>query len=113
MPRPPVIFFAMPETIADIPFQLRNPWEFALHGLPLRASVPFPEGAVRDPAAELALLNGSGQDVRAQWRVLSTWKDGSARFALMDYAAGHLPPRTSVALKLTKQIGRASCRERG
>ena len=60
---------------------------------------------MRDPAAELALLNGSGQDVRAQWGVLSTWKDGSARFALMDYAAGHLPPRTSVALKLTKRDG--------
>lgn len=76
-----------------IPFSLKNPWKFPLHGLPLRCSIPFPEGTLRDPAAELILLNEDGRDCEAQWRVLSSWDDGSVRFALLNYAEATIPPR--------------------
>ena len=45
----------------------------------------------------MALTDVQGRDVGAQWKVLSTWKDGSVRFALMDYAAAELKPRSSAA----------------
>lgn len=88
-----------------ISFTLANPWKFPLHGLPLRCSIPLPEGAVNDPARELVLLDEGGADCAAQWRVLSTWNDGSARFALMDYAEAELPARTT--RRLTLQTRRA------
>jgi hypothetical protein len=90
-------------TMQPIPFSLSNSWSFPLHGVPLRASVPFPRGHVRDPAKELALLDEKGHDVGAQWRTLSTWGDGSARFALMDYAEPHVAPRTTKSLKLSSR----------
>ena len=86
-----------------IPFSLDNPWKFPLHGLPLRCSIPLPEGAVRDPAKDLALVDENGADCAAQWRVLSTWNDGSARFVLMDYAEPVLPPRTSRPFTLRRR----------
>ena len=87
----------------DVPFHLNNPWKFPLHGIPLRCSVPFPEGSVRDPSAELNLLDEKGIDLAAQWRVLSRWKDGSARFALMDYSEPTIPPRTQRACRLKRR----------
>ena len=91
-----------------IPFSLGNPWKFPLHGLPLRCSVPLPEGAVRDPAKELVLVDDEGCDCAAQWRVLSTWSDGSARFALMDFAEAELPPRTSRKYSLERRADQAA-----
>lgn len=88
-----------------IPFSLSNPWKFSLQGLPLRCSVPLPEGAVEDPAAELVLKDENGNDCAAQWRVLSTWNDGSARFALMDYAESEMPPVTTRNYTLKKRSG--------
>ena len=89
-----------------IPFSLGNPWKFPVHGLPLRCSVPLPEGFLRDPARELALVDEQGKDCAAQWRVLSTWQDGSARFALMDFAEGEMPPRTTRKYALQRRQGR-------
>ena len=89
----------------DLPFQLNNPWKFPLHGLPLRVSIPLPQGVVRDPR-ELCLVDEKGRDVGAQWQVLTTWKDGSARFALMNYAEPHLPPRTRRCYQLKRQTSR-------
>jgi hypothetical protein len=86
-----------------IPFSLDNPWAFSLHGVPLRCSVPLPEGAVKDPARELVLLDEKAKDCGAQWRVLSTWDDGSARFALMDYAEAELAPRSARAYTLKRR----------
>lgn len=85
---------AQAQSALSIPFRLGNPWKFPLYGLPLRCSIPLPEGAVFDPARELALVDEEGTDCAAQWRVLSTWNDGSARFALMDYAEAVLAPRS-------------------
>lgn len=78
-----------------IPFVLKNPWRFALHGVPLRCSVPLPKGLVREPHSELALIDEHGNDCAAQWRVLSTWRDGTVRFALVDYAEADLPPQSA------------------
>ena len=93
-------------------FSLGNPWKFPLHGLPLRCSIPLPEGAVRDPAKELALLDERGRDCAAQWRVLSTWNDGSARFALMDYAEAKLPPRATRKFTLQRRAGKLKAAKR-
>jgi hypothetical protein len=90
----------------SIPFTLSNPWKFPLRGVPLRCSIPLPEGAVRKPARELALVDERGRDVAAQWRVLSTWNDGSVRFALMDYAAAELPPRTTRSYTLESRTAK-------
>ena len=89
-----------------IPFTLCNPWKFPLHGLPLRCSVPMPQGLVTNPAKELVLADEKGRDCSAQWRVLSTWDDGSARFALMDYAEPLLPPRTTRKFTLQTRNGK-------
>jgi len=96
----------------SIPFSLSNPWKFPLYGLPLRCSVPLPEGAVRDPAQELVLADDKGKDCAAQWRVLSTWNDGSARFALMDYAEARIPPRTTRTYALKQREGKLAARKR-
>ncbi len=90
----------MSDSVIDIPFHIENPWAFPEQGLPLRCSVPFPRGRIQDPAAELVLLDGEGADLAAQWRVLSNWQDGSARFALMDYAEADVPPKTICRYRL-------------
>lgn len=95
-------------TDLEIAFSLNNPWGFPLHGLPLRCSVPLAKGLVRNPARELALMDEKGRDCGAQWRVLSSWDDGSARFALMDYAEALIPPRTRRAYILKKNRNRAN-----
>ena len=96
----------MPEFTLDVPFRLSNPWEFPRFGVPLRASIPLPAGAVGDPAAEMALVDEQGRDVGAQWKVLSTWQDGSARFALMDYAAHLERWRSAGTLEGTRTVAR-------
>lgn len=78
-----------------ISFSLANPWKFPRHGLPLRCSIPLAQGRIREPGRELALLDEQGRDCGAQWRVLSRWPDGSARFALLDFAEPETPPRTT------------------
>lgn len=95
----------MPDFALNAPFAIGNPWKFPLHGKPLRASIPLPRGAVRNPARELCLVDEKGRDVGAQWRVLSKWNDGSARFALMDYAEATLPPRTTRKFILKERRG--------
>jgi hypothetical protein len=89
-----------------LPLSLSNPWRFPLRGAPLRCSVPLPQGLVRQPARELVLADEQDRDCRAQWRVLSTWPDGTARFALLDYAADELPPRTTRRLVLRERSRR-------
>ena len=95
-----------------IPFSLKNPWAFPLHGLPLRCSIPLPQGVVKNPAKELALVDEKGRDCSAQWRVLSTWNDGSARFALMDYAEAEMPPRSAQKYTLQRRGGKMAASRR-
>ena len=66
----------------NIPFTLINLWSFTRFGVPLRSSIPLPQGAVRDPGTELCLCDAEGCDLTAQWRILSRWPDGSTRFDL-------------------------------
>ena len=98
----------MPDPALNVSFQLGNPWEFPLRGIPLRCSVPLPQGSVRDPSSDLVLLDEKGLDLGAQWRVLSRWKDGTARFALMDYSEAVIPPRTNRAYHLKRREGSSS-----
>ena len=95
----------MVEQPFSIPFSLGNPWQFPVYGMPLRCSVPLPEGFVTDPARELALVDDAGGDCAAQWRVLSRWQDGSARFALLDFAEGELAPRAGRRYTLRQRAG--------
>ncbi len=95
----------MTATTIEIPLHLNNPWRFPLHGLPLRCSVPFARGRVSEPASELVLTDEDGRDCGAQWRVLSTWDDGSVRFALMDYAEPLIPPRTRRSYTIRERQG--------
>ncbi|MAE61215.1 MAG: hypothetical protein CMJ49_07645 [Planctomycetaceae bacterium] len=91
----------------QIPFSLSNPWAFDLYGLPLRCSLPLGQGELGDPAVDLVLLDEQGRDLGGQWRVLSTWPDGSARFALLDYAEAHVPPRTTCRYTVERRAGRS------
>ena len=95
-----------------VPFSLSNPWKFPVHGLPLRCSLPLPQGFVHDPGKELAFLDEDGKDVGAQWRILSKWPDGSARFALMDYAERSLAPRATRKFTLKTRDGTTPRRPR-
>ncbi len=47
--------------------------------------VPFPAGLVKDPG-RVVLLDSDGEACPAQTRTLSSWKDGTARWALFDFA---------------------------
>lgn len=93
----------MTKQVIDVGFSVSNPWPFDRFGLPLRVSVPLAEGSVMEPGRELMLVDEAGRDVGAQWRVLSKWKDGSARFALMDYAEGKVEARKTSKLKLMRR----------
>jgi len=51
---------------------------------PVSGGVPLPEGAA--PAGRsLVLLDGAGQCVPLQTQILGVWKDGSARWVLLDF----------------------------
>jgi hypothetical protein len=51
---------------------------------PIRIGLPFPAGFVGG-AAPLALLDGVGRALPAQWQTLSSWPDRSVRWALLDF----------------------------
>jgi hypothetical protein len=89
----------------NLPLNFSNPWGFAKCGVPLRVSIPFPAGAVRDPARDLQILEGE-DEIAGQWRTLSAWPDGSARFVLLDLASD-LEPRARRALSLQMRDGTA------
>jgi len=84
-------------------FKLSNPWRFPILGMPLRCSIPLPQGLVNNPSSELILLDEKDHDCHAQWRVLSRWNDGSVRFALMNYAEEIIAPRKTYNYVLTLQ----------
>ncbi|MFQ6096460.1 MAG: hypothetical protein ACE5O2_01950, partial [Armatimonadota bacterium] len=54
----------------------------AAPGYPLSCGVPLPEGAVADVSL-LSLADPAGRDLHAQIRPLSSWPDGSVRWALV------------------------------
>jgi len=84
----------------DLSFTVNNPQFIEMTGVPLRASVPMPEGAITDPAKELALVDEEGRAVNAQWKVLAPWPDGSVRFVLIDYAVARMAPEESRQFRL-------------
>jgi len=56
---------------------------------PVTGGVPIAEGAA-PPGAAFALRDGEGKPVPLQSRVLAPWKDGSARWVLLDFQSA--PP---------------------
>ncbi|NQU10186.1 hypothetical protein HQ590_05320 [bacterium] len=72
---------------------------------PVTYGVPWPEGAVRDPA-ELILTDAAGREQPVGHRVLNTWTDGSAQWTLVDFAVD-LAPSGSAAVTL--RPGRGAC----
>ena len=66
---------------------------------PVTGGVPLAQGAA--PAgAEFALTTAGGQPVPLQSRVLARWKDGSARWVLLDFMAD-VPAAGSAAFALS------------
>ncbi len=72
--------------MTELLFKISNPWGFAKRGVPLRVSIPLPQGVVGEPDNDLAVVV-DGDEWPAQWRVLSRWPDNSTAFALLDVAA--------------------------
>ncbi len=66
--------------------RITEPVGVARHAAPAATGVPFPRGAVRDPA-QLWVADGSGAAVPSQTGVLERWADGSIRWALIDALA--------------------------
>lgn len=67
-------------------------------GWPLTFGLPWPAGALRDPSVSVQEQNGTALPV--QTRVLSTWRDGSVRWLLVDTQvtlAPHQSKRLTVA----------------
>jgi hypothetical protein len=65
---------------------------------PVTCGLPWPRGAFRD-LARLTLHDGQGRPVRIQARALDHWRDGSVRWALLDWQgeAGAGPYRLTLA----------------
>jgi len=84
----------------NLPFTVRNPHDIEMTGVPLRASVPMPEGAINDPAKELSLVDEADRAITAQWKVLAPWPDGSVRFLMVDHAVAKMAPGESRQLRL-------------
>jgi len=57
---------------------LQSPW-------PLIASIPFPEGELRDPGA--MRIVSKGREVPSQVDIAATWRDGSIRWVLAGFTA--------------------------
>jgi hypothetical protein len=72
-------FFDLPLRIADNSGMDRVDW-------PVTSGIPLPVGAVNDPS-QLALLDESGNQIPAQFTVLSRYsrRDNSLRWVLMDF----------------------------
>jgi len=96
----------VPSSVAwSLPLLLRSP--ILAHEQPVTRGVPFPRGALIDPAA-VALFDDAGREVFVQTQALSRWPDGSVRWLLLDFlveqiAAGEhcwtLRPRETPAIE--------------
>ena len=72
---------------------------------PVTRGVPFPSGAVRNPA-RLGVKDADGRPVSAQFRVLSRWPDESLKWVLVDFQAD-VPPGGSSSYTVCESGERA------
>jgi hypothetical protein len=70
---------------------------------PVTSGVPFPQGALAS-GANLRLLDRTGKELPLQTRVLGRWRDGSAKWVLVDFQA---VPASSLALDYGRAVSRA------
>ena len=73
---------SIPES--GIQIRVREEAGIARERWPLTRGVPLPVGAV-EGVDGLRLVNGAGEEVVAQFRVLGKWPDGSAKWILVDF----------------------------
>jgi hypothetical protein len=82
-------FAANPGVITELPLTVYE--SAGLDGLrPVTGGVPLPEGAAPQGAA-FSLKDSAGTEVPLQTSVLARWKDGSARWVLLDFQSS--PPQ--------------------
>ena len=85
---------------------VRNSTDVARHSAPVRSGVPFPQG-VLGSSRTMRLLDSSGSEIALQTRTLGRWRDGTVKWALVDFQAD--VPVSSEA-KYTLEYGSAVSR---
>jgi hypothetical protein len=86
----------IPESVSRVfavPLIIENPGTPAVSH-PFAVGVPFPRGLLTD-AAQVALLDSTGNRVAVQAIPLATWIGGSIKWLLLDFVARSLPAGTS------------------
>jgi len=78
-----------PPSALAIPLLLDNRTRSVSHQ-PATVGIPFPKGALADPAS-LCLLDSDGHAILRQTEKLAIWADGSVKWLLLDFVAGSLP----------------------
>ncbi|MBM4086157.1 MAG: hypothetical protein FJ272_15345, partial [Planctomycetes bacterium] len=74
-----------PKTAGQFALTLTEPAQAGREADVAQAGVPFPEGALRDPA-NVRLLDGK-KESPSQWDTLATWKDGSVKWLFLTFPA--------------------------
>jgi hypothetical protein len=69
---------------------LANSYHRALQRVPFTYGIPIPEGAAREPH-DIALLDAQGSPVPVAVQPMATWRDGSIRWALLDWVGDFAP----------------------
>ena len=74
----------------SVPLQVREEAGVARKEEIVTCGVPFPRGSLRSPDGprildDLRIIDGSGKEVPLQARTTGTWRDGSIRWALLDF----------------------------
>jgi hypothetical protein len=88
---------------SSISLELEEPTGVARHHWPVTRGVPFPAGSLQD-SAHLRLVDESGVEVALQTKCLSTWPDGSVRWALLHFQAD-LEPQARPRYRLEHGAG--------
>ena len=68
----------------DCTLHLENSYHRPLPQVPLTYGVPIPEGLAKS-VANLVLLSPAGAPAPAAIQPMATWRDGSIRWALLDF----------------------------
>lgn len=81
-----VLFAASAHATIDIPLRLDVPARTNVTHWPITVGVPFAQGAVKG-VDDLCVVDDAGAPVACQFVVTGRWRDGSVRWALVDFHA--------------------------
>src|SRR4051812_192813 len=84
----------------EVPLEVTESGGAARANAPVRSGVPFPIGALKTNDS-LKLADPSGRGVPLQFQTMATWRDGSVKWALLDF-------QTDIASHETKRFVLAS-----